>query len=198
MYDCYRVQCNEPSLSMDRKCLGGCWHCIDLCNTCMSHQATPGLTIAEEKDEITMLLKHCSQECLDMFSPVGLSLQTQVIQPSMCVGGGFPHFILKVSKIVNTINDVLTWLTIHLCHGDLLSGDKNVPFVLVRICTPESQHFLEFEITEDLELKRVPKYLQETCPQDIIEQLEKTKIVSQVLSSAFEKLGYSGLHAAVS
>ena len=183
-------------VSMDQKCIGCCWYCTDLCAACMVRSAVPGLSSLEDIDSNSMVLKHCSKECLEKFSRDSLGLPAKIVQPTLLLHEGeAPYCIFKVSKMVQTTGNTLTHVTVRLCL-DGLNGPNTKIIALVHMRTRIAQHFIEFEMNQHMELGQVLEYLQAASgPADVIAQVKGTNIVTEILSSAFEELGNLNLRS---
>jgi len=186
--ECRHLGDNEPCRSLDHVCFAGhCWYCSGLCAVCMK-PAVPGYTCI---DKSMVSLSYCGTRCQRLLTAEGLSLSEHVTYSPDEIHfteTSSSYFRARTVKVVELFPDQIMEVTADVC----LSASHAEPgtfYVLVRLATCYSQHFLTLWVSKECEVCQIPSpLLTSSVAVNSIKQLDSKGLLKELLSPAIQQL----------
>lgn len=186
--ECRHLGDKEPCRSLDHVCFAGyCWYCSGLCTACMN-PAVPGYTCI---DKSMISLSYCSTRCQRLLTAEGLCLSEHVIYSQDEIHFtemSSPHFLARTVKVVELFPEQIMEVTADVC----LSANHAEPgefYVLMRLATCYSQHFLALWVSKECEVCQIPSPLHtSSVAVNSIKQLDSKGLLKELLSPAIQQL----------
>ena len=186
--ECRHLVDNEPCRSLDHVCFAGyCWYCSGLCTACMK-PAVPGYTSI---DKSMVSLSYCSTRCQRLLTAEGLTLSEHVTYSPDEIHfteTSSPHFHARTVKVVELFPDQIMEVTADVCLSTS-HAEPGVFYVLVRLATSHSQHFLALWVSKECEVSQIPSPLHtSSVAVNSIKQLDGKGLLKELLSPAIQQL----------
>ena len=186
--ECRHLGDKEPCRSLDHVCFAGyCWYCSGLCTACMK-PAVPGYTCI---DKSMISLSYCSTRCQRLLTAEGLTLSEHVTYSPdeiYFTETSSPHSHARTVKVVELFPDQIMEVTADVC----LSANHAEPgelYVLMRLATCYSQHFLALWVSKECEVCQIPSPLHtSSVAVNNIKQLDSKGLLKELLSPAIQQL----------